>query len=376
MSNHYDYIICGAGAAGLSLAVRLANSEKSVLIIDPDPKDKNDRTFSFWKNKPSFFDNIIAKTWPKLIFNSDKTHIDLEMGSYTYNMIRGIDFYKHCKNIIEKSSNILLKREKIEQISESDEVVTVQTDQASYNCEYAFKSFIKKDIDFSKSQFVIQHFLGYEVECASGTFEEDTAIFMDFSIDQDNETRFMYVLPSNDREALIELAIFSNDIPDETFYKKIIDDYIKNNLGINSFKIKAIEIGQIPMTNYSFKTKSKSKIVPIGTAAGAVKPSSGFAFHRIQEHLDELLKCLQNNIHPNKASKVFRPRFKLYDSVFLNAILTGKTTGKEAFTEMFKKSPAHLMFKFLDEKTHFHEEFKVFLGPPMWPFTKAFFEEL
>jgi lycopene beta-cyclase len=49
--NHYNYIIAGAGAAGLSLFMRLlqapALQQQSVLIIDQQTKNSNDRTWCF-----------------------------------------------------------------------------------------------------------------------------------------------------------------------------------------------------------------------------------------------------------------------------------------------------------------------------------------
>ena len=49
----YDFIIAGAGCAGLSLLYRIlqepALQNKSVLIIDKDTKNSNDRTWCFWE---------------------------------------------------------------------------------------------------------------------------------------------------------------------------------------------------------------------------------------------------------------------------------------------------------------------------------------
>jgi lycopene beta-cyclase len=47
MPKHYDFILAGGGLAGLSLACHLANSplrDRSILIVDPDTKERNDRT--------------------------------------------------------------------------------------------------------------------------------------------------------------------------------------------------------------------------------------------------------------------------------------------------------------------------------------------
>ncbi|NCC33692.1 MAG: FAD-dependent oxidoreductase, partial [Chloroflexia bacterium] len=53
---HYDVIIAGGGAAGLSLAYQLINSplrDYSILVIDKGNKQRNDRTWAFWTDQPT-----------------------------------------------------------------------------------------------------------------------------------------------------------------------------------------------------------------------------------------------------------------------------------------------------------------------------------
>ena len=60
----YDYLIVGGGAAGLSLAYHIAQEPrlaiKTVLIIEPEAKIQNDRSWSFWADEPDVFDGIVA----------------------------------------------------------------------------------------------------------------------------------------------------------------------------------------------------------------------------------------------------------------------------------------------------------------------------
>ncbi|WOC40926.1 hypothetical protein [Polaribacter sp. HL-MS24] len=52
----YDYIIAGSGCAGLSLLHSLLNTPSlqntSILVIDQDQKQHNDRTWCFWEKQP------------------------------------------------------------------------------------------------------------------------------------------------------------------------------------------------------------------------------------------------------------------------------------------------------------------------------------
>jgi lycopene beta-cyclase len=68
----YDYIISGAGCAGLSLAMHIINSgrlaDKKILLIDKDPKRANDRTWCFWEKDKGLFESIVVKEWEKVSF--------------------------------------------------------------------------------------------------------------------------------------------------------------------------------------------------------------------------------------------------------------------------------------------------------------------
>ena len=92
----YDYILSGGGLAGLSLAYHLINSplrDRSILIIDKDAKQQNDRTWCFWAQQPTLFDEIAYRTWQRLRFASDDFTREYDLAPYHYQMIRGIDFY-------------------------------------------------------------------------------------------------------------------------------------------------------------------------------------------------------------------------------------------------------------------------------------------
>ena len=65
----YDFIIAGGGAAGLSLALHLARSslrDRSIVIIDQNAEARSDRTWSFWTNRPTLFDEAVCRSWNRL----------------------------------------------------------------------------------------------------------------------------------------------------------------------------------------------------------------------------------------------------------------------------------------------------------------------
>ncbi|MEJ0032902.1 MAG: hypothetical protein WDO15_22180 [Bacteroidota bacterium] len=55
----YDYIISGAGCAGLTLLMRMIESgkfsDKKIMVVDRDLKPRNDRTWCFWEKEDGSF---------------------------------------------------------------------------------------------------------------------------------------------------------------------------------------------------------------------------------------------------------------------------------------------------------------------------------
>jgi len=376
---HYDYVICGAGCAGMSLAYRMCNpsfSDKSILIIEKAEKKQNDRTFCHWSKKPGIYDPILHNKWNKIQFISDRLDKELNIEPYEYKMIKGEDFYKFNLEKINATDHIDYVKAEITSVESSEELAIVNTTDHSYSADIAFKSFPVRGINYKKDLHVIQHFKGWFVKTESAAFDQRKATFMDFSIPQNGETRFMYVLPKSSTEALIELAVFSHALLSEEEYDSILGNYTKDHLGLGKFEITEIEQGAIPMTTYNFQQHDTSRIVHIGTGAGIVKPSSGFAFRRIQQHSEAIINCIKENNHPRKAQHVFKSKYKLFDKIFLNALLTDKASGQDVFNRLFDKLNPQLIFEFLDEETNFLQELKLFTAPPTLPFIKGFFEEI
>ena len=107
----YDYIICGAGASGLSLATALSLdplfSKTKILIIDPEfPKVVDDRTWCFWEEEQSSWDEMIFHSWNNVLFKSDNFSKKLSLNPLSYKMLKSKSRYKYSNQIISKNLNI------------------------------------------------------------------------------------------------------------------------------------------------------------------------------------------------------------------------------------------------------------------------------
>ena len=373
MAQEYDYIICGAGLAGLSLAIRLSDSaysDKRILILDKSNKKINDRTWSFWAHKDKLhFPSIVRKSWSNLAFYSPGHSIVTTPRNYQYHTISGLDFYNYAFQQIEKAKHIQFVQTEISMISENENAAVVETTSGTFTGSIVFdsvvRSFPEKD-----PLFVWQHFLGWEVKLAKGSFDVDTATFMDFRIDQQGETRFVYVLPYTSKTALVEATIFSKEIAEPHVYEEILKDYMKRYVS-DDYEIESEELGAIPMTTAPFG-RSTDRIICIGTNNATVKPSSGYAFMRIQEEIEKIMDLIdKGSVRPVKRSS----KFLAYDKTLLNVLLTGKESGSSVFSMMFSRNTVDKILKFLDEKTSLKEEVRIFSTLPFWSFLRAFARE-
>ncbi len=108
MNHQYDYIIAGAGAAGLSLAWKLLQSplsEKKVLIVDEDLDPKHNKTWCFWDSGSPPFPDLLYKKWNKVEVSTFGNRFVQPLERHTYYCLRDIDFKEKVINAINKKPN-------------------------------------------------------------------------------------------------------------------------------------------------------------------------------------------------------------------------------------------------------------------------------
>ncbi len=377
---NYDYIIIGAGASGLLLADALGRddffSDKSILILDKDIKNSNDRTWCFWEKGPGEFDAILHKTWPEIYFAGNELSLATSIDPYQYKMLRGIDFYEYYLEKVKSYANITFIQESVSVIVEKEAEVQVKTEGSSYIAKKVFNSVFdyKKLLNQTKYPVLQQHFLGWFIKTEKPLFNADQATFMDFSIPQKENTRFMYVLPFSETHALVEYTLFSENTLEKEEYENAIKSYLKDKLAVAEYTITEVEQGNIPMTCFDFFKGNSENILNIGIAGGWAKPSTGYTFYNSTKKVKELVAYLKSGKSLSDFSK--KTRFWYYDLLLLDILQSDNHLGGSIFEAMFKKRKPQLILKFLDEETTFWEELQIIWACPKSPFVKALFKRL
>jgi len=221
---------------------------------------------------------------------------------------------------------------------------------------------------------VQQHFLGWFIKTDSAVFDTETATFMDFSIPQKGNTRFMYVLPFSKTEALVEYTLFSKNPLLKQEYENGIKSYLDKKLAIENYEIIEVEQGNIPMTSFQFYKQNTERYCKIGVSGGWAKPSTGYAFYNSAKKVKKLVGILKSDKPLQKLER--KSRFWFYDLLLLDILHTNNEKGGQIFEAMFKNQSPQLILKFLDEDTTLWEDLKVIWACPKWPFIKAFIRRL
>jgi lycopene beta-cyclase len=377
---NYDYIIIGAGAAGLMLADAMLKDSffdnKSILLLDKDAKQTNDRTWCFWEKGEGQFDSLVYNSWNHVYFAGKKFSKRFAINPYTYKMIRGIDFYNSIFQKIKASSNIIFKNVEVTSIEDNGQNVVVLSEGQTFLGQQAFNSIFDYTMATHQQKYPVlqQHFIGWVVKTKESIFDIDQATYMDFSIEQKGNTRFMYVLPYAADRALIECTLFSEDLLQKEEYEIAIKSYLANNHSTKHFEIEETEMGSIPMTCYDFQEHHTQNIRYIGTAGGWAKPSTGYTFASTARKIPVLIEHIKTKKPLHELS--FKNRFWFYDLLFLDVLHKDNAHGYRIFENLFKNRSPQLIFKFLDEQTSVWEDVKYIWGCPKIPFIKALFRYL
>lgn len=375
----YDYIFTGAGLSALMTLYKMAQSgqfkDKTILLLDENAKKTNDRTWCFWTKKKGIWKNIISKTWDSALFANQDFERDLDLNPYQYHMVKGLDFYTQVFDVISKEKNIHFLNQKVTDIEESETIIMVQTETESFSCSKLFNSIYTKSKMDNQTDYPVlqQHFIGWFIKSEQAVFNPEQATFMDFSVEQKGNTRFMYVLPTSKTEALVEYTLFSHTLLTKEEYETEIENYIQK-LGISHYEIVEKEHGSIPMTCYPFWKQNTKNVINIGSAGGWTKASTGYTFKNSDKKSSELVAFLQRETNFTKFHK--RNKFWFYDLLLLDILDRKNELGSSIFSSMFKKGNPTLIFKFLDEETSLFEDIQVILKCPKGPFIQALFRAI
>ena len=246
--------------------------------------------------------------------------------------------------------------------------VEVQTPSAVYTADKVFDSRPPRYLQPEKNEaHLLQSFLGYVITPDKLLSETDCVDLMDFEVAQQGNTQFVYTLPFSENKLLVELTRFGAAAITAAEAEPVLQAYISKHYG--NYTIVETEKGCIPMSTAATTVENIPGVIPIGGRAGAIKPSTGYAFKNMARHAETIATALQNNTTPNTIESA--ARFKFYDRLLLLILLKQPQMGKQIFQSLFQKNKTIDVLRFLDEKTSLYQDLSILFSLPILPFIRT-----
>ncbi len=167
---------------------------------------------------------------------------------------------------------------------------------------------------------------------------------------------FFYVLPFSERCALVESVLCNAAPVSWELCEQALRVYLETILDINAYSTRREEQGISPLTDWPFPRQTGKRIMAIGTHGGMVKPSTGYAFLRMQEDSSAIVRSLLEVGHPFSVPPGPR-RYRYFDAVMLEIMTHDAKRIEPIFTRLFKRNPVERILRFLDEVASLRENF-------------------
>ena len=377
-----DVLILGAGCAGTSLAHYLEDFGYAgkIILLDSRTNFNREQRWCSWAKMPDLLTPLVGKSWQNWTVADDNRSINRTSAEFSYQQIYAPDFFKHYHSRWHDSETPveLNLGVKVGRIAEQRDYVEVEANDEIWRANTVFDARHQgganlKNAADTKDIYLHQTFLGWKIEFPRPVFDEQTATLMDFRTAPTDGVNFIYVLPYSDREALVESTSFNVNPTNRNNHLNAVTKYVGENFG-EDYDIKAEESGALPMTTAKFPFKSGERIFNIGIAGGAARPSSGYAFQRIQRQTSEIARAM---VDEKEIPNIFAPRkYNFFDAVFLEAITRNPAAAKDCFLQMFEKVTPDSLIRFLTDESSYSDDLAVINALPKMRFGAAVWRNL
>ncbi len=377
-NKHYEIIIAGAGAAGLSLADALLSQpelrEKRILLADRRLRPVYDKTWCFWADHQIPYKSLHFHTWQTLEIRALGEVFSETLKNHQYCCLKSDDFAKNIFDRVSDCVNVTQLETPIDKFSCKNGVGVMHTPRGTFTAERIFQSvYNPPGYDRLKVDIALkQHFKGWIVRTKEDVFNPDKATFMDFEVPQKNGVTFVYVLPFSRNKALVEYTLFSEKLLENHDYDEGLERYMFDRYGLkpSQYGIEHTEAGIIPMEDRRFPATYCERVWNIGTVGGRTKPSTGYTLTRIFRHSNDIATALAIGREP-PGIPASSYRFRVYDIMLMYQLKFHPERSISIFHELFRRNRFDAILQFLEEETHFGEELKIFASVPYLPFFES-----
>ena len=371
-----DVLILGGGCAGLSLGRHLALATRDpvtrpfrVDIVEARSTYTNDRTWCCWRVEPHSLDEIVAHRWSKMTVRSGSRTVPIDCPSTPYEMIESSAFYAHCQSVVAASPSVRLHLG--EHISAAPQPHEngwqIQTAQGPITARTIVDTRPPTRPSAAYAR-LWQSFVGQTVTCDDRRFDPQTVLLMDFAPASTKLLAFTYVLPRSEHHALIETTVFATEQFTAADLAAQQAQAVDTLCGGMPVAISRTESGILPMGLTRAKPPPRpdgtSGYVQAGIMSGAARPSTGYAFQRIQHWAAACAASLQRGSGPI-GPKLDTPLTAWMDGLFLEVLRANPAQGPDLFLSLFERAGAGSIIRFLSDRATLADRLAIIHALPL-----------
>lgn len=368
-----DIAFAGAGLAALSLAVRLIElpDPPKIILIDPRTNTPRDRTWCYWQLQETPFDSAITNRWHNWTIRTPTAATNHQDTRTPYVRIPADRLHQIATEKLAASPTVtILRGVTVETIDDHPDHTTLHlSDGQQITAAWTFDSRPPRHAHATWRQI----FRGLELHSPAANLDTTTVTLMDFQSAGPDGIRFFYVLPLDAQTALVEDTWLVPADKTPTFSDDEIHSFARQNLSPTDWQIRHREEGNLPMGTSPSATSAvkKNRIIPWGTAAGAVRASSGYAFSRIQTASERIAAAWQRTGRPDPTLTHDSQLLAWMDRIFLRVMERHPERVPEFFLRLFERVPPEALVRFLESQPRPADILQVMRAVPAVPFLRA-----
>ncbi|MFM8440969.1 MAG: lycopene cyclase family protein [Acidobacteriota bacterium] len=372
-----DVLILGAGCAGSSLAHHLEQKgfNGSVTLCDSRSSFNSEQRWCTWGRVPASMAHLVSHRWDEWTIITPSGDVINRSGDFSYSEIYAPEFFKslHGPWLNGSSETRLHAGEEVIETKTVREGTVVVTKNHEWLAKTVFDSRfdpnLHEELKKDAKIFLNQSFLGWKIAFDRPVFFPGRAILMDFRVPESTALHFIYVLPYSETEALVESTSFDREPLPLDIHTIHLRKYIAEHFG-ESYRTLSNESGNLPMSSKRLRPNDSENFVTIGAAAGAIRPSSGYAFHRIQRTTKQIASRLASGRSITEVRQA-ASKYRLYDNVFLEVIDSDLPGATVHFERLFRSAHPDSLTRFMLDEGSIIDDVRVALSVKKLPFIKG-----
>jgi len=376
MSDVFDLVVLGGGCAGLSLSMALetcGGCTPRTLVIESRAAYWNDRTWCFWSDQSTLVPYQIQHRWQTMRVSHGGQSVSLDCGATPYHMLAGEHFYAAALASIDRQPNITLRLETAVRSDPTliEGVWTIGTTAGDVRTRAVVDTRPPPSL-CRESATLWQSFYGLEIECSAAVFDPLSLDLMNFLEPDPRHVPFVYVLPVTPTRALVELTVFGASPLGPAELSAQLEAEVAKLVGDTSFTTLRSEHGILPMGLNEVPQAGHTSYARVGVMAGSARPSTGYAFQRIQLWASECAFSLASCGHPVPHRPDPMP-LRVMDRIFLDVLRADPMRGGAIFFSLFGRADPARVIRFLSGHGSVADGLALVAAMPVVPFLRAAF---